>query len=247
MVLEWIIASTIAVSLLSLVGAVVFYWREKLQEKILFASVSVATGTLLAAAFLDLLPEALEKSPAAELLPYTLLGIIVFFAIENLLSWHHHHATRKHKGEKPVGYLNFVGDGLHNFFDGAAIAAAYSISVPAGAAATLAIALHEVPQEIGDFGLLIYSGFSKTKAIAFNLLTALTAIAGALAFYYGSQLVEKLEVIGLAFTAGVFIYIAAVDLLPEFHREKTQLGRAALRLPLILAGIAAVWLVVKAA
>lgn len=252
MVLEWILGATVAVSLISLVGLLVLGLRENVQKIFLFYSVAFAAGTMLGAAFFDLLPESLKAIDAATALPVCLAGIMAFFIVEKYISWHHHHETHDNAGrkrrarqaeEKPMGYLNLVGDGLHNFFDGVAIAASFMVGLPLGITTTLVIALHEVPQEMGDFGLLLYSGFSRRKAIAFNLLTALTCVLGALLFYFAAPLVQNLEGLGLAFTAGGFIYIAGSDLFPEFHRE-TDFKKSVWQLLLIFAGIALIWLVV---
>lgn len=253
MVLEYIIGATVAVSLISLVGILALGLRENIQKMVLFAAVAFAAGTLLGGAFFDLLPEALEKLPAQQALSFTLAGIIVFFVLEKFIAWHHHHEPHGKTGkkalkvehkEKPFGYLNVVGDGLHNFFDGAAIAASFMAGVPVGITTTLVIALHELPQEIGDYGLLLYSGFSKKKALAFNLLSGLLAVLGGIAFYFASSVIENLEGFGLAFTAGIFIYIAASDLFPEFHRESSA-RRSVLQFALLIAGILLIWLITR--
>lgn len=254
MVLEWIVGATVAVSLVSLVGVMALGLRERLQKIVLFAAVAFAAGTLLGGAFFDLLPESLEKLPAESALSYALAGLVFFFIVEKFIAWHHHHemhakskgkAGGKTSSEKPFGYLNVVGDGLHNFFDGAAIAASFMAGgVPLGITTTLVIALHEIPQEIGDYSLLVYSGFKSSKALAFNLLSGLLAVLGGVVFYFASPAIENLEGIGLAFTAGAFIYIASSDLFPEFHRE-TNAGKSLLQLALILAGIAAIRLIVS--
>ncbi len=244
MVLELIIAATVAVSLVSLVGVLVVSGSRQEQTTLLL--VSLAAGTLLGAAFLDLLPHAVEQSGEAFGIVFqlALLGFLVFFVLEKIIHWHHHHAARHEyaAAEKPVGYLNLIGDALHNFFDGIAIAAGFLLSPAVGITTTIAVALHEIPQEIGDFSLLIYSGFSRAKAIYLNLLSALAAIAGALVFYFAAPLVENLEVLGLAFTGGMFIYLAAADIVPELQREKTP-AKSAMQFAAMFTGIAVIWLV----
>jgi zinc and cadmium transporter len=137
-----------------------------------------------------------------------------------------------------------VGDAVHNFFDGVAIAAAFLVNVPLGVTTTIAIALHEIPQEIGDFALLLYSGFSRMRALAFNLLSALAAVAGGVLFYYFSGSVEHLEAYALAFTGGMFIYIAGVDIFPELHKERDA-RRSLLQLVCVLAGAALIWIIAR--
>jgi len=250
MVLQYIIGATVLVSLVSLVGVLTLGLSERTQKKILMLMVAFASGTMLATAFFDLLPESIGEIGVQTALSFALAGIIFFFVVEKIVLWHHHHAPHK-KGlkiegetEKPLGYLNLVGDGMHNFFDGIAIAAAFLAGFPVGVSVTFAVMLHEIPQEIGDFGLLLYSGFSRRKAIAFNLLSALTAVAGGVLFYFASPYISNLEGLGLAFTAGGFVYMSTGDLFPEFHRE-TDTKNSLLQLALILAGILFIWLFTK--
>jgi len=247
MVLELIILATAFVSLVSLIS--IFFLSTKVKiEPILFYLVSFATGTLLGAAFFDLLPEAIEGIQIEGALFLAFAGLMVFFALEKIILWHHHHHSHvklnkgKNAREKPLGYLNLIGDGLHNFFDGIAIAAAFIASPPVGIATTLAITLHEIPQEIGDFSLLISSGFSVKKALLLNLLVGLAAIAGGVLFFYFSNLVANLQSYGLAFTAGMFLYIATVDLVPELQKE-TKVKHSIAQLLLILLGAATIWLI----
>ncbi len=239
MVLEWIVGATVLVSLASLSGILVLS-RGKLTERLLFFFVSFAAGTLLGTAFLHLIPEAVEEASLESGMMFALAGILVFFVIEKVIHWHHHHSSHKDKKEigriKPLGYLNLVGDGLHNFFDGVAIAAAFLVSIPTGITTTVAVLMHEIPQEIGDYSLLIYSGFGRMNALIFNLISALIAVVGALVFFYFNSYVENLIGIALAFTAGMFIYIASVDLVPEIHKE-TDPSRSLLQLISIVLGV----------
>jgi zinc and cadmium transporter len=140
--------------------------------------------------------------------------------------------------------LTLIGDGFHNFFDGVAIAAAFLVNVPLGITTTLAIALHEIPQEMGDFALLLYSGYSRAKALAFNFLSALAAVAGGVLFYFFSGSMAHLESYALSFTGGMFIYIAGADLFPELHKEKNA-ARSLMQLSLILLGAALIWLIAR--
>ncbi|VVC03353.1 Zinc transporter ZupT [Candidatus Bilamarchaeum dharawalense] len=242
MLLEIIIA-TVVVSLVSLIGVALLSLNKKTMDTTVFVILSFAIGTLLAATFFDLFPEALEKLDARSVFTTTLGGIIVFFIIERLVHWHHeHHDHAKH--EKPVAWLVLIGDGVHNFFDGVAIAASFLTSMELGVTTTLAIIAHEIPQELSDFTLLRYAGFSTKKALAFNFVSALTAIAGALAFYYLAGYVDNIEPYGLAFTAGAFIYIAGTDLLPELHKEEKR-SKSMVQLVAMLLGIATIWVVVN--
>lgn len=212
----YILAAVIVVSLISLVGALTIAVNKKLLKKVLFTFVSFAVGTLLGVSFLDLLPEAMGYG-IKSVFVFPLLGIISFFILEKFIFWHHRH---EEKEVHSFTYMNLIGDALHNFIDGAVIAASFLHSLPLGIATTVAIIFHEIPQEIGDFGVLIYGGFSRTKALLFNFISALTAILGALiGFLFLSSFTNLLPFL-LAFTAGIFIYIAGVDLLPELRKER---------------------------
>ncbi len=250
MVLEYIVAATVAVSLVSLVGTLAFSLFPKKVDTLLFVSVSFATGALLGAAFFDVLPESFAGLEPSAALPVALTGIVAFFILEKFF-WHHHHESHKPDGknrhaqtakEKPLGYLTLGGDLVHNFFDGVAIAAAFLTSVPLGVAATLAIAFHEIPHELGDFGLMLYSGFSKTKATLLNLATAFSCVLGGVAFFYFAPQIEGVEAYALAFTAGMFIYIATADLVPELHKEHKTI-RSLAQVAFILLGIGIIWFV----
>ncbi len=242
--LSLIVLATILVSLISLIGVALFNVGKKKMDKILFFLISFSAGTLLGAAFFDLLPEAIIGSDAAIALEFAFAGLLVAFAVEKVIHWHHHHAGSVKEHHRPLGTLTLVGDGFHNFFDGVAIAAAFMVNVPLGITTTIAIALHEIPQEIGDYGLLLYSGYSRARALAFNFLSALTAIAGGLLFYFFSGAVAHLESYALGFTGGMFLYIAAADLLPELHKEK-RAKSSLLQLALILLGALVIWLIAR--
>jgi len=216
-ILILIIISTLFVSLLSLVGIFTLFLREKILDKILILLVSLSAGVLIGSAFLHLIPESLNKSPADNVFLFTLIGFIFFFLIEKILHWRH-----CHEGHCPVhmfAYLNLLGDSIHNLIDGLIIAASFIVSIPLGIITTLAVALHEIPQEIGDFGVLIYGGFKKGKALFFNFITAATAILGGILGYYLSSSIENLVTFLLPIAAGGFIYIAGSDLIPEIKKE----------------------------
>jgi zinc and cadmium transporter len=215
----WIIGATIIVSLLSLIGILTIAVNHKQLQKILLWLVGFSAGALMGGAFLHLIPEAIEKTSLRAVGLLTLIGFSAFFVIERVLHWHHCH---KYGDKCPVHmftYMNLIGDGIHNFIDGLIIAASFIISIPLGIATTIAVITHELPQEIGDFGVLVYGGFSKIKALFYNFLTAITAVLGAIIGFLISSSVEGFIVGLLPFAAGGFIYIAASDLVPELHKE----------------------------
>jgi zinc and cadmium transporter len=213
------------VSLLSFTGALSLVIKEKWLHKILIFFVSFSAGSLIGGAFFHLLPESLEGSDdMLQVFVYVLFGFCLFFILERVLRWHHCH--------KPgceihvhLGYMNIFGDGIHNFIDGMIIFAAFSASPAVGLAVTLSIIFHEIPQEISDFGVLLYSGFTKVKALAYNFISALISVVGVVvAYVLSSSQSVSMEAL-LAFAAGGFIYIAASDLIPELHKER-RTGRA---------------------
>ena len=196
------------------------------------ALVGFASGSLIGGAFIHLLPESLEET-GQTMFYYVIVGIVFFFIMEKFLYWRHCHEEKC-----PVhtfAYLNLIGDGIHNFIDGTLIAASFILSYDLGVATTLAVIFHEIPQEIGDFGVLIYGGFTKRKALVYNFVSALTAIAGALITYYLAY-VQGIEQFLVPFAAGGFIYIATTDLMPELHK-KSHAIESIIQLLAILAGI----------
>jgi zinc and cadmium transporter len=229
-----ILISVFIVSAISLIGIVTFLFKSKSLDRIFFVLVSFATGSMLGAAFLDLLPEAVGKAPPEKVFASALLGILIFFLMEKFLYWYH-----CHEGECDVHqftYLSLVGDGIHNFLDGVIIAAAFLVNTQAGVVTTIAIVLHEIPQELGDFGILIYGGFSRVKALVCNFLTALTAVAGAVTAYFFLDKIEGFTSLMIGVAAGGFIYISCTDLIPELKKER-RISRSIQQLVLILLGI----------
>jgi zinc and cadmium transporter len=240
MVLAYILASILIVSVIAFVGVFTLYLRPKKLEKIIFGLVSFAAGALLGAAFLDLLPEAFERTGKPVFL-YTLIGIVIFYMLETFFHWYHRHHTHHHFKKhhvKPYTMLNLIGDGVHNFVDGMIIAASYLVSIPLGIVTTVAVILHEIPQELGDFGILVYGGIPRGKALFFNFLSALTAFLGALLVYFLGA-TEAIISFLVPFAAGGFTYIATADLLPELHRTKPD--KAVLQLVFFILGIAVIW------
>src|SRR3989338_8735101 len=218
------ILSVIIVSLVSLAGVITLLWGEKKIHKFLLVLVGLSAGTLLGDAFLHLLPETAETSGFTLIVSLLVLaGILVFFILEKSIHAHHFEAPSKqhlhHPKKSHVGSLVLFGDGLHNFMDGLAIAAAYLINFEVGIATTLAVFLHEIPQEIADFGVLLYAGFSKGKALFYNFVSALAAVAGAVVGLIVGKNIESAALYILPFTAGGFIYIACASLIPELHKE----------------------------
>jgi len=189
----------------------------------MFCLISFATGTLLGAAFLGMLPKAMAKAEPSTVLSFVLLGIILFFILEKLLIWYHCH-DEKCEIHSAAPYLILFGDAFHNFMDGVVISAGFLISVPFGVATSLAVIAHEVPQEIGDFAVLLHGGMGKWKAFSYNFLSAIATVPGALIAYGFSHFVEKIAPVILALAASSFLYIAIADLIPEIHKN-TPPGR----------------------
>ncbi len=220
MVWTYAIGSVILVSLLSMVGVFFLAAASARLQKMLLFLVSLAIGGLTGDAFIHLIPEAFEKlgtNLSTSLL--IILGIIIFFSLEKAIRWRHCHIPTSEQHVHPVATLNIIGDGVHNFVDGLLIGATYLVSIPIGITTTIAVILHEIPQEIGDFGVLVHAGLSVKKAILFNFASALTAILGTiLAFTIGPH-IQSFSSVMLPITAGGFIYIAGSDLVPQVQQE----------------------------
>lgn len=237
-VLSWILTSTIIVSLLSLGGILTLTIKGKSLDTILFTLVGFSAGTLMGGAFLHLLPESLAKANSQNVFLYVIAGFVLFFLSERILYWRH-----CHREECPVHtftYMNLLGDGIHNFLDGLIIAISFITEISLGLTTTFAIIAHEIPQELGDFGVLVYGGFSKSKALFFNLLSALTAVFGALLGYFLGSNVESIIIYLLPFAAGGFLYIAASDLIPELHKEP-DMKKSIFSFLFFLLGIIVMW------
>ena len=224
-----ILASTTLVGLISFVGIFCFFAKNNLQ-KLTFYFVSLASGTMLGSAFLDLIPEALETS--AKRAPATIgAGIFIFFILEKFLIWRHCHSHEHamiNDGRRPGDYhrpiaarMVIVGDAIHNFIDGAIIASSFLLNPRVGISVTAAIIFHEIPQELGDFGILIRGGYSVRRALIVNALTATTAIIGAVITYFFLEAVPPFQAVIVPITAGGFLYIALADLIPQLHDHVT--------------------------
>lgn len=236
------LGSTLVVSLVALIGILTLAVNEKRLQKILILLVSFAAGSLIGDVFIHILPEAVEEFGFDLSMSLAMMsGILVFFVLEKFVHWHHCHSV-KDQHHKPFIVTNLIGDMLHSFIDGLFIAGSYMVDVKLGIATTIAVMLHEAPQEIGDFGLLLHGGLKKSKALYLNFGAALFSLAGAtIGLLIGSNNEDLLKVV-LPFTAGAFIYIAHTDLFPELHKESEKLGSSGLQFLMILAGIAVMML-----
>lgn len=259
--LFYTLIAVVLVSVVSFVGLSTLSLSETLMRHIIFVLVSVAAGALIGDAFIHLVPEAFADMSNA-LLPSLLiiLGILIFFVLEKFLHWHHEHgeqsvaAYRTYAlGEEektstphaihPVGKMILVSDGFHNFLDGIIIAVSFIAGTEVGIATTIAVILHEIPQEIGDFGVLMHAGFTKARALFLNFISALCAILGALIAFLLGGLAEGFASFMVPIAAGGFIYIAIADLIPELHKTKSGRG-SFIQLAGVLLGVLAMILLV---
>ncbi|MFA5855037.1 MAG: ZIP family metal transporter [Candidatus Gracilibacteria bacterium] len=241
MPLNWIyaLASVVGVSLVSLIGIVTLSLKVDQLKKILIYLISFSAGALIGDAFIHLLPEVAAQNGgftvAASL--FAILGIIVPFIIEKFIHWRHCHLPITTEHKHPFAWMNLFGDSIHNLIDGMIIGAAYLVNIQVGIATTVAVILHEIPQEIGDFGVLVHGGFSAKKAIFLNFVTALVAVLGTiLVLIFGAQ-TENAASFLVPFAAGNFIYIASTDLIPELHKE-TAVHKSIFQLLCFVLGVA---------
>ncbi len=235
--LVWSIAVAAFIASIGVVAAsaLLLLASRQLSQKLVPRLVSFAVGTLLASAFLGLLPGALEDAGASPVMLTTLVGILVFFSLEKLLLWRHCHQPecRLHDAS---GTLILVGDGFHNFVDGVVIASTFLQSWELGTSATVAIIAHEVPQEVGDFAILLHSGYTRARAFAYNSLSASTTLLGAALAYFAVAQVQHIIPFILAVSAASFLYIGMTDLIPALHRN-TQPSSVLQQLVLVFAGV----------
>ena len=239
----WSVGSTILISLMSLIGILTLFSRKLFADNLLQFMISFAAGTLIGDAFFHLMPEAVEGSGgfALSVSLGVIAGILLFFLLEKFIHWRHCHIPTSDRHPHPVATMNLIGDGIHNFLDGVVVAASFIVSIPLGIATTFAVVLHEIPQEVSDFGILLHAGYSRKRALMMNLLFALTSVAGAIATLWIGTLSETLANFLLPVTAGGFIYIAGVDLIPDIHKE-VKPWRSAVQFGAILLGLAIMWL-----
>jgi zinc and cadmium transporter len=235
--LTWIVGSSLAMSAIALVGLVSVVLSEAQLKKVLLPIVAFSAGSLLGGALLHLIPEAVAANGAGldTFLPI-LGGFAMFFLMEQFLSWHRGHSAEAN-AKQPVTYLILLADGLHNFIGGLAIGASFMVSTQVGVITWIAAAAHEVPQELGDFGILMRGGWSRSQALAANFLSATTIVPGALLAYYLSSDFDVAFL--LSFAAGNFIYIAASDLIPEVKHDR-RLTNNLIHFGAFIAGIAVI-------
>lgn len=240
--LIYILITTFIIALIAFIGIFTLALKDKVLNKILLVLVSLSAGALMGGAFLHLLPEAVEEAEGTGLNVFilVLVGFLLFFIIEKGLHWRH-----CHKGKCDVHtfhYMNLIGDSIHNFIDGLIISAGFISSIELGITTVIAIGAHEIPQEIGDFGVLIYGGFKKKKAIALNFAIALTIVFGGFVGYFISSTINQAVVFLLPFAAGGFIYIAATDLVPEIKKE-IDIRKSMATILVFICGILIMWLI----
>lgn len=205
-----------------MLGGLLLLSSKKRAYKLALYATPFAAGALLAAAFVDLLPEAAHAGEIEAALNYTLVGIVLFFLLERFLRWFHHHHAHDEEKKDPNVSLIVVGDIAHNIIDGVAIAAAFLVSPSTGIIATIAVAAHEIPQEIGDFGLLLYKGLRRKNVILINVISALATTAAAVIFFLLGQGFDIPMGIVLGLVAGFFIYIAVSDIIPTIHKHEEK-------------------------
>lgn len=240
-VLFYILVSTFGISLLSFSGALSLFLKEELINKVLLFLVAFSAGALIGGAFLHLLPEAIEDlgSDSNSLLIiflFLIFGFLTFFFLEQFIRWHHHHSM-KHPDVMPFSYLILVSDSIHNFIDGLVIAASFAVDLSIGFMTALSVALHEIPQEIGDFGVMVYGGIKKTRALLFNFLSATTVILGGIVGFIFSKNLDNSIVFLLPFAAGGFIYIASADLIPEIKHGSEGFKKSLIHSIVFLCGL----------
>lgn len=233
------IIATVIVSLLSFIGVVALALKEKTLNKIILVLVAFAAGALLGGAFFHLLPEALDISIDLNIFVSLLVGFCMFFVLEKALYWRHCHDEKC--TVHVFTYLSLIGGGIHNFIDGLVIVSAFVVNTAVGIATTLAVISHELPQELGDFGTLVYGGFTKKKALVYNFLSAVLAVLGAVVGYFVTSQITNFALYLLPFAAGGFIYIASSDLIPELHKE-TNKKRSLISFAFFLVGLAVMYL-----
>jgi len=222
--LIWIVGGGLLMSLIAMSGSVTLVLKPETLQRLLLPLVALAAGSLFGGAVFHMIPASLATIPVEEHVWLMLiLGFVLFMALEQFLHWHHCHRADA-DCRKPLTYLILLGDGLHNFIGGLAIAGAFMIDIRLGAAAWLAAAAHEIPQELGDFGVLVHGGWSKGRALLFNFLSGLTFLAGGIVTYLASFALDVSYLLPLA--AGNFIYIAAADLVPEVNRHPSPWANA---------------------
>ncbi|MEK7124038.1 MAG: ZIP family metal transporter [Patescibacteria group bacterium] len=234
-----ILIASFSVSVIAFFGVVLLVLKSEAARRLSLYFLSFAAGALLGVTFLDILPEVFETG-LENAFSFVLSGIVIFFILEKFFLWYHCHGETCEVHRQQSAPLILFGDAIHNFVDGVIIALAFLVDVNLGILTTVAVIFHEIPQEIGDFSILLYGGMKKSKALILNFLVALTVVAGAALTYFFGDFFKGASEILLAFVAGHFIYIAAADLIPELHKE-TSTKKSFIQIALIFSGIAAIW------
>ncbi len=238
--MTWVILFSLLGSVGAMGGAALLLaFPDAIRQRLLPCLLSYATGTLLGAAFLGMIPQGLKQAPPLAITSTILAGLVAFFILEKLVIWRHCHEADCETHGHPGGMLILLGDAFHNFVDGVVIAAAFLTSPALGIATALAVIAHEIPQELGDFAILLHSGLSKARAFSYNLLSSLTTLPGAILGWFWLADVREAIPYVLAISAASFIYIAVADLVPGLHRH-TTLKSSVIQVVLILAGIATI-------
>ncbi|MCW4002021.1 MAG: ZIP family metal transporter [Candidatus Bathyarchaeota archaeon] len=246
-----IVVATCVVSLFSLVGIYALSLKEKKLHQTLLFLVAFSAGSILGAALFDLVPEAIELVEESVVFGYITLGFIIFFFLERFIYWYHGHPHEAdisakiadQASTKGFAYLNLVGDGIHNFIDGMVIAASFLIpehGFSVGLATTVAVIFHELPQEMGDYGILVYGGFKRSRALLLNFAVALTVVMGGISAVLFIEAVTALRGLLIALAAGGFIYLAASELIPELDEEES-FKKSVLQFVVFILGITVVW------
>ena len=231
------IFSVFLISAISLIGVFTLAINQKRLNKILLYLVSFSAGALLGDVFIHLIPQLIkENNFTIETSFFALGGIVIFFTIEKIVHWQHCHIPQTKQHTHPFAIVNLVGDGVHNFIDGLIIGASYIASIPLGIATTIAVMFHEIPQEIGDFGVLLHGGFSKKKALFFNFISALAAVLGGIIALIASNAAPAVTGALIPIAIGGFIYIAGADLIPELHKN-FEIKKSIFELIALIAGI----------
>ena len=242
--IAYALISVFIVSLISLIGVFTLSLNKDFLRRSVSFLVSLAVGALFGNAIIHLVPETFESfESSSEAGFFIILGILIFFVLEKFFHWHHHHEPVGHTHSiNPVGRIVLFADGVHNFLDGVIIGAAYLVSPEIGIATTIAVILHEIPQEIGDFGVLIFAGYTRTKALLVNFLSALVSFAGVFFAFFLGGVSNALIPALIAISAGSFIYIAGSDLVPELQKT-SDLKKSLLQFTAIIIGISLVFMV----
>lgn len=221
MVFWYALTAVIIVSLLSLLGAIFISFQRKFLDSVTTYLLAFSSGILLGTTFYDLVPEGFGVI-GSQVYTWLIVGVVTFFVLEKVIHWHSH-VEGEMPSKKHLAYLTLLGDGVHNFLDGAVIGVTFLTSVPLGIATTIAVVAHEIPHELSDFFLLMYGGLSNKKALWYNFLSALTAILGTIVIFIFSKDLLRYSPYLIGFAAGNFLYIASSDLIPELHEKQNAL------------------------